>query len=119
MRGVVSAPVIVPGRPLSTGGYNERYAGALIERSHVEDLLAAAAADRPVVWAVHAGRAAGLREGISVVLRIEPHEVDQVYAHRFGALVREVQGRPAGNATGRGGADPSPTTQLDLLEVSL
>lgn len=114
MRGPVSAPVILPGRTLSTAGCSERMAGLMIERAHAEDLLAAASADRPSVWAVHAGRAAGLREAIAIVFRLEAHEVDQIYAERFGALVREVQGRPAGNAHGR----PAPAHPA-TLEMAL
>ena len=114
----MSAGLIVPGRALSAGGCEERAAGEMIDTAHRYDQYAAVHASTPHRWAICAGHAAGLRRAVGILLRIECHEVDQLYAARFGALVREVQGRPAGNATGRGGADPTPSTQLDLLEAS-
>lgn len=111
----MTVAVMVPGRTLSTGGCEERAAGVMLERAHALDVLAASASDRPSVHAAHAGHAQGLRDAIAITLRIESHDVDAIYAVRFGALVREVQGRPVGNATGRAGVEVPDPHQAALL----
>jgi hypothetical protein len=109
--------VIVPGRPLSTGGCEERAAGRIIDSAYGFDVMAAAARTDPAAFERLASVATGLRIAVGVIFGIEQHEVDALYALRFGALVREVQGRPTGNATGRP-PDPIPDTAPLPLEMT-
>ncbi len=104
----MTAGLLIPGRTLSTAGELERIAGHLIDHAHAMDQVAADHRGDIVYFARVAGIAHGLRTAVALTLCVEPHQVDALYAARFGHLVREVQGRPAGNAAGRAGADACP-----------